>query len=365
MGTAFSKTPIPVATTTTSTPIPSAVPRTWGMLRRKPNRSPEAQSIVLFGPGDTEPTNAKTTGPTSSFTTGPVRTRSASRPSKTATTEGVLYDPCVLGMPREWVRAWKPAVPGIHEVFHARFVDHAYPPHTHDAWTVFVVDEGAIKYDLETRHRGVAGARVTILPPHVVHDGRAAGAMGYRKRVLYVGTDVLDERLIGPAVDDPDIEDHAAVQELRTLHRALGDPGEVLEAETLFALVSTRLQEHLGDRIVEPIERPYDEVAGDLRDLLDQRRFEAMTLAEAGRIIHVSPAHLVRCFTRSFGIPPHHYVVARRIEAARRRLLDGEPVAQVAAGVGFHDQAHLTRHFRRHVGTTPARYASSKASRSS
>ncbi len=75
--------------------------------------------------------------------------------------------------------------------------------------------------------------------------------------------------------------------------------------------------------------------------------------------MHGSPAHLVRCFTRTFGIAPHRYLVARRIEAARSRLLDGMPVAQVAASVGFHDQAHLTRHFKRHVGTTPARYARS------
>ena len=88
-----------------------------------------------------------------------------------------------------------------------------------------------------------------------------------------------------------------------------------------------------------------------------------MTLAEAGTILHVSPAHLVRCFTRTFGIAPHRYLVARRIDAARRRLLDDEPIADVATGVGFHDQAHLTRHFRRHVGTTPARFASSGARR--
>jgi AraC-like DNA-binding protein len=49
--------------------------------------------------------------------------------------------------------------------------------------------------------------------------------------------------------------------------------------------------------------------------------------------------------------------MARRIDAARKRLLDGEPVAQVAAGVGFYDQAHFTRQFRRHVGTPPGRYA--------
>ena len=109
---------------------------------------------------------------------------------------------------REWVRAWKPDVPGIREVFHARFVDHAYPAHTHDTWTVFIVDEGAIRYDLESSHRGAAaGTRVTLLPPHVVHDGRSAAVAGYRKRVLYVDTDLLEEGLIGPAVDHPDIED--------------------------------------------------------------------------------------------------------------------------------------------------------------
>jgi AraC-like DNA-binding protein len=267
-----------------------------------------------------------------------------------------------LATSREWVRAWKPAVPGIHEVFHAQFVDHAYPRHTHDTWTVFIVDEGAIRYDLEARHRGAAGARVTILPPHVVHDGRAATGAGFRKRVLYVGTEILNERLIGRAVDDPDIEDPALLRELQALHRVLRDPDESLEAEEILAEVATQLRERLGDRTIDALERCDDEVAADLRDLLDEHRFEPLTLAEAGRVLHVSAPHLVRCFTRAFGIAPHRYVVARRIDAARRRLLDGEPPALVATNVGFHDQAHLTRHFKRHVGTTPARFAMSKAS---
>jgi len=239
-------------------------------------------------------------------------------------------------------------------------VDHAYPRHTHDTWTVFIVDEGAIRYDLGSQHRGAAGARVTLLPPHVVHDGRAAAGNGYRKRVLYVGTEVLDERLIGRAVDDPDVEDPGVVRDLRALHRALGAPHERFAAETLFAIVGAKLREHLGDRTIDAVDRPEDEVAADLRDLLDERCLVALTLAEAGRLLHVSPAHLVRCFTRTFGISPHRYVLGRRIDEARRRLLDGEPVAEVATGVGFHDQAHLTRHFRRHVGTTPARYASAE-----
>jgi AraC-like DNA-binding protein len=265
----------------------------------------------------------------------------------------------------EWVRAWKPVVAGVREVFHARFVDYAYPPHVHDAWTVFIVDDGWIRYDLDSRHRGAGGERVTILPPNVVHDGRAAGGHGFRKRVLYLGTDLLDELLTGRAVDRPDVHDPALLRAVHALHRSLREPDDALEAESRLAVVADHLRSHLagppaGGSAGVP-DRQAGELAGRLRDLLDGRLFEPTTLAQAGRQLGVSPSHLVRCFTRTFGIAPHRYVLARRIGAARARLLDGEPVALVAAGVGFYDQAHFTRQFKRHVGAPPGRYARSSA----
>jgi AraC-like DNA-binding protein len=60
-------------------------------------------------------------------------------------------------------------------------------------------------------------------------------------------------------------------------------------------------------------------------------------------------------------ISPYAYVVGRRIDAARRLLLQGARPAEVATAVGFCDQAHFTRHFKRHTSTTPARYARSHA----
>ena len=252
-------------------------------------------------------------------------------------------------------------VAGVHEVFHARFVDYAYPPHVHDAWTVFLVDDGWIRYDLEARHRGAGGEGVFILPPNVVHDGRAGAHGGFRKRVLYLSTDVLDERLIGPAVDRPDIPGPALRQAVHALHRALGHPDDALEAESRLALVGDRLRAHLTATLPGTGSSPQG-LAGDLRDLLEERLFERTTLAQAGRDLGASPSHLVRCFTDSFGIAPHRYVTARRIDAARRRLLDGEPIALVAAEVGFYDQAHFSRQFKRHVGTSPGRYVLSATS---
>ncbi|HJU02415.1 MAG TPA: AraC family ligand binding domain-containing protein, partial [Actinomycetes bacterium] len=146
----------------------------------------------------------------------------------------------------EWVRAWKPVVAGVHEVFHARFVDYAYPPHVHDAWTVFIVDEGWIRYDLEARHRGAGGERVFILPPNVVHDGRAGAHGGFRKRVLYLSTEVLDEHLTGRAVDRPAIAGPALRRAIHALHRALDHPDDGLEAESRLAIVGDRLRAHLA-----------------------------------------------------------------------------------------------------------------------
>lgn len=270
----------------------------------------------------------------------------------------VLYVLCVSRVrSREHVRAWRPSVPGVREVFHAQFLEHAYPPHTHDTWTLFVVDEGEIRYDLDRRHQGARRSTVSVLPPHVVHDGRAATARGYRKRVIYLETSVLGEHLIGRAVDQPFIEDIRLRRTLDTLHELLRRPDDALEAETRLAFVAERLREHLTDQAEDRQLYKSSDLAERLRDLLDACTFKTMTLAAAAELLAANPTHLVRSFTQTFGIAPHAYVLSRRIEAARLRLLEGEPIARVAASVGFFDQSHLTRHFKRHVGTTPGRYA--------
>jgi hypothetical protein len=165
----------------------------------------------------------------------------------------------------EWVRAWKPAVPGVSEVFHARFIRHAYPRHTHDDWTVFIVDDGAIRYDLEAKARGVGTARVTVLPPDVVHDGRPASEAGFRKRVLYVGTDVLGRHLIGPAADEPDIRDRSLLLALRRLHLLLEHPDDALEAESVMGVVAERLRSHLRDVAPDRPAPPDGVIASTLR----------------------------------------------------------------------------------------------------
>jgi AraC-like DNA-binding protein len=260
---------------------------------------------------------------------------------------------------RAEVRAWRPPVPGLTEVFHARFTDHVYPAHTHDAWTLLLVDDGAVRYDLDRHAHGAGPSEVTLLPPGVPHDGRALSPAGFRKRVLYLEAETLGAQRVGAAVDRPAFGDSALRNRLSTLHSVLSRPGNELEAQSRLAFVLERLVQHL-DRTVAGAPAVRDDALADrVRELLDARLPDGLRLDEAAAVFGVHPTHVVRAFTRRHGLPPHRYLTGRRIDLARRLLLGGMPAADVAGAAGFADQSHLTRHFRRMLGTTPVAYARS------
>ncbi len=278
----------------------------------------------------------------------------------------VLYDLDVdAELPgRCHVEAWAPQVPGIHEVFHARMVDYAYPPHCHETWAVLIVDDGAIRYDLDGRHCDAAGQTVTILPPGVAHDGRPApGASGFRKREVYLDQAFFPAGLTGAAVDHTTINDPPLRAAISRLHDGLLSDPESLDAEARLALVGERITGHLT-RTPHPESAPEPGIGWQLRQLLDDHMTSQVSLAWAAATLDRSVPHLVRTFTRQFGLSPHAYLIGRRIEAARRLMLQGAAVADVATAVGFCDQAHLTRHFKKHTATTPASYARSHPRRS-
>ncbi|NUS73284.1 MAG: AraC family transcriptional regulator [Corynebacteriales bacterium] len=259
--------------------------------------------------------------------------------------------------PKRQVVAWRPPVAGIAEVFHAHFPEHTYPMHVHDVWTLLIIDDGAVRYNLDRDEHNLQTDTVSLLPPQVPHNGTPATTHGFRKRVLYLDMTQLDETLIGPAVDSPHFTERLLRNRVGQLHAALANRGDEFEAESRLALIVERLRQQLRPKVLLD-GNSNQGIAHDLRDLIDERLLDGITLEEAARLIHAHPTHLVRVFTGAFGIAPHQYLMSRRIELARRLLLDGHSASDVAISAGFYDQSHLTRHFKRVVGTTPGRYVS-------
>jgi AraC family transcriptional regulator len=83
-----------------------------------------------------------------------------------------------------------------------------------------------------------------------------------------------------------------------------------------------------------------------------------LSLDDLAAAVHLSPYHFARLFKTSTGLPPHQYVITRRVERAKQLLRGGDDLslAQVAVRAGFWDQGHFARHFKRLVGVTPKQF---------
>jgi AraC family transcriptional regulator len=87
---------------------------------------------------------------------------------------------------------------------------------------------------------------------------------------------------------------------------------------------------------------------------------EELSIHKLASLAALSASHFARAFKLSTGMAPHEYLLNCRIARARQLLLNrSTPLAEVALLSGFCDQAHMTRCFRRLLGTTPASLARS------
>jgi AraC-like DNA-binding protein len=249
------------------------------------------------------------------------------------------------------------------EALHARFVRHAYRPHSHPTWTVAVVERGAARFALEaTQQRAVEG-ELFVLEPEAVHTGRAAVPEGWAYKVLYIEPCILHQwterdATMPRAARWVVFRDPALRVALIRAHVALaGEACELAVEEALLTAVAA-LRPHL--RPGPPArwrDRPEHAAVRRARDHLRERWNRRVTLSELAAVAGLSRFELVRRFRAQTGITPHAFQTNVRIEQARRLLGSGIAPAEVAATCGFADQPHLGREFKRAVGVTPGRYA--------
>ena len=82
-----------------------------------------------------------------------------------------------------------------------------------------------------------------------------------------------------------------------------------------------------------------------------------LSLKDLSNVVQMSPNYFAQLFKQTTGITPHQYVIRCRIERAKELMQLGKiPLAEIAIQVGFVDQSHLNRHFKRLVGVTPKTY---------
>lgn len=88
---------------------------------------------------------------------------------------------------------------------------------------------------------------------------------------------------------------------------------------------------------------------------IDSNLHRELRLVELSAVVHMSPYHFARLFKRSTGVPPHQFVVRRRIDRAIALLATpGVSIRAIASAVGFRAAGYFATTFRRMTGVTPS-----------
>jgi len=233
----------------------------------------------------------------------------------------------------------------------------AFGRHMHDEFGIGLIERGAQK---SASGRGVveagAGDLITVNPGEV-HDGKPFDAGGRRWRMLYVDPARLLEAAadIAPGSDfefkAPVIRDAALAARFGTLFDAVTKSDSLRSEGALLSLAAGLLRPALGERAA------VNAGVTAARERIDDDPTEAPTLTDLAAYAGLSRYQFLRAFTRLTGLPPHAYLLQRRVQRARQLVRSGQPLAEAAAACGFADQSHMTRCFTRSFGLTPGAFA--------
>lgn len=261
----------------------------------------------------------------------------------------------------DWARSAL-AGPGL-ELFEARFAGHAYDRHRHDVYAIGLTLQGVQCFTCRGADRASVAGRSILLHPDELHDGRAGTPEGFSYRMAYVEPALiqraLDERLghrgALPFAPEIVVDDPVLAQAIERVFVDFPAPLEPLARDQAVLSLAEALLRH--DPALKPAraEGVDARAVARARDFLDAAFERVVDSGELEAVAGLDRFRLARQFRRRYGTSPYRYLTMRRLQAARRMILDGTTLAEVAAATGFADQSHLTRQFKAGYGLTPGR----------
>ncbi|MDR3428442.1 MULTISPECIES: AraC family transcriptional regulator [Silvimonas] len=240
-----------------------------------------------------------------------------------------------------------------------------YQAHTHPTFSIGIVDAGSSLFTHRDQTVPLRPGSVVMVGPDEVHACNPEPGKRWSYRMFHIDAawlTALWQRLGQPATlltqGHGVIHDTDLVAQIETLTELLAAAPALDPARRVAALQAclTHIYLRASELLPQQAVRQSDPRISKALQFLAGQRGQRITLAQLAKVAGASPWHLVRLFRSELGMTPHAWLVDQQINQARQLVRNQQSLADVAAQVGFADQAHLQRVFKRHVAATPGQY---------
>ncbi len=223
-------------------------------------------------------------------------------------------------------------------------IDKHFDAHNHVRhYVLAVVMQGTIVIYLENREVACHRGDVFIIPPYTVHSVRQ-------------GKDV---RLLSMCIGTSFVEDNDLEVAGKIIRDLLGDA----VAQGIFGKEQKEKLQSFVWTVYALLDKELKEMDADIKFLADKianHPEQELSIEALASDIFVSKYYLIRKFKGSVGMTPHQFCIQNRIRKSQGMLDEERTVSRIAAEMGFYDQSHFDKVFRRIVGVSPSEYVHSK-----
>jgi AraC-like DNA-binding protein len=239
-----------------------------------------------------------------------------------------------------------------------------YARHSHEHFSIGAITGGCSTYLSEQTSHAVGRGDVVLMNPGEVHACNPIGDQPWSYHMLYVDTAWLAElqRELGLSANQDFHPFRSRLSRDARLYRQLGRlvalcrDGESTalqkqsEAVAFFSAVQSLLL---------PTGWSVSESHAKLQqaaDFINDHYAAELSLQDISTAASLSSSYLIRAFRQRYHMTPHEYLLNCRIQRGKALLRRGHGIADVAQALGFADQAHFQRIFKRLVAATPGQY---------
>jgi AraC family transcriptional regulator len=248
-----------------------------------------------------------------------------------------------------------------------------HPPALTHHWLVLFLrppEELDLQYDGVKRHVPPPAGAISLVPAGSPARWRWSGRRdllaiylesGLVAQVAAEAFDLDPARLTVPPLDGLELPHLRAAIGAVGAELTAGGAGGRLAAESLANVLAVHLIRHVLTPRSPARGRDGTLPRGRLRavvEYIEEHLDASPSLEQMAAVARLSAYHFARQFKAATGLPPHQYVIARRVERAKELLQAGTDLslAEVAAHAGFSDQSQFSHHFNRLIGVTPRRF---------
>lgn len=250
------------------------------------------------------------------------------------------------------------------EVFEANEIRGSYGKHAHDTFAIGAITHGVGGYWCRGSTHTLPQQTLSLMNPEELHTGyEVADALQYR--MLYVPEAAVTAILgfqVRHGFGDISPEDVGGriTQDLSRLANLLAGRERIPGYRMLVEEMLTRVLAEVFARHARQLPRKPGREPDAIRravEIIDahvqHRATEKLGIAELAARVGLHPNYFIRSFGRARGLSPHAWLIHRKLCMARQMLTAGTPALDTALALGFHDQAHFIRHFRKVFGASP------------